>query len=208
LGAAQLKALAMIEKLLEWDQKLLLALNSIHHSALDPVVYLASQTWFWIPLYGVLLWLTIRVYGKDTWIVLAGIAFTILFTDQFTSSFMKPFFGRLRPSHEPALHELLHMVRNLKGEIYTGGLYGFASGHAANTFGTATFFVLLFRSTRPWIYLLFLWAFLMTYTRIYMGVHYPGDILVGTMIGLLGGWLGFRFCQWSIDRRKTNSTGG
>jgi undecaprenyl-diphosphatase len=198
----------MIEKLLEWDQKLLLLLNGVHHSSLDTTVFVASQLWFWIPLYGLLLWMTIKTFGKDAWIVLAGIGFTLIFTDQFTSSFMKPFFGRIRPSHEPALQELLHFVRDLKGEVYTGGKYGFASGHAANTFGTATFFVLLFRPTRPWISLLFVWAILMTYTRIYMGVHYPGDIIVGASIGVLGGWLGFRLCRWSLARRKANSSTG
>lgn len=190
----------MIEKLITWDTALLRWLNGFHHPALDPVMFLFSQTWFWIPLYLFLLWLIIRDYKKETWIVVAGIAFTILFCDQFTSSFMKPFFGRLRPSHEPELAGLLHLVRNLSGEVYLGGLYGFASGHAANTFGTATFFVLLLRPSYGWIAWLYAWAVVMTYTRIYMGVHYPGDILVGTTIGILGGILGHRFCTWGLRR--------
>jgi undecaprenyl-diphosphatase len=198
----------MIEKLLEWDQKLLLWLNGFYHPALDPAVFLTSQTWFWIPLYGLLLWLVVKDYKRESWIVLAGILFTIAFADQFTSSFMKPFFGRLRPSHEPALEGIIHLVRNLGGDVYIGGMYGFASAHAANTFGTATFFVLLFKSRRPWIIALYAWAVLMTYTRIYMGVHYPGDILVGGTIGLLGGWMGFRFCRWALARRRAASTGG
>lgn len=192
----------MIEKLLEWDQQLLLWLNSIRHPSLDPAVYLISQTWFWIPLYGVLLWMIIKDYRREVWIILAGIIFTIVFADQFTGSFMKPFFGRLRPSHEPALEGLIHLVRNLSGEIYTGGRYGFASGHAANTFGTATFFFLLLRPKHKWIVWLYAWAVLMTYTRIYMGVHYPGDILVGGLIGVAAGWMGFRFCLWALARRK------
>jgi undecaprenyl-diphosphatase len=197
----------MIEKLLEWDQQLLLWLNGFHHASLDPVAYLVSQTWFWIPLYGVLLWMTVKDYRREVWIILAGILFTIVFTDQFTSSFMKPFFGRLRPSHEPALADLLHLVRDLGGEVYTGGLYGFASGHAANTFGTAMFFFLLLRPKHPWIGLIFAWAALMTYTRIYMGVHYPGDIMVGALIGIAGGWMGFRFCRWGLARRRATASG-
>jgi undecaprenyl-diphosphatase len=198
----------MIEKLLDLDRKLLLILNSFHHPSLDTAVFLASQTWFWIPLYCLLLWITIKTYGKDAWIIVAGIGFTLIFSDQFTSSFMKPFFGRLRPSHEPALQGLLHFVLDLKGEVYMGGTYGFASGHAANTFGTATFFALLYRHTRPWIRWLFVWAIVMTYTRIYMGVHYPGDIVAGAAIGMFGGWMGFRFCRWALARRKANSTIG
>lgn len=191
----------MIETLMDWDTKLLRWLNSFHHPSLDTTVFLLSQTWFWIPLYLFLLWVVIREYRKDAWIVLAGIALTITFTDQVTSSLTKPLFGRLRPSHEPALADVLHFVRNLSGEIYHGGLYGFVSGHAANTLGTATFFVLLLRRSRPWIYWLFAWAALMTYTRIYMGVHYPSDILAGACVGVVGGLIGSRFCRWGLLRK-------
>lgn len=117
--------------------------------------------------------------------VLAGAGLTILLADQITSSIMKPYFARLRPSHDPALNGLLHLVNG-----YKGGLYGFASGHAANTFGIATFFWLLFRSRYNWIGLLFLWAVAVTYTRLYLGVHYPSDILVGGTIGILSGTTG------------------
>jgi len=191
----------MTETLLDWDTKLLIWLNSFHYSALDPVIYLCSQTWFWIPLYVFLLWLVIRDYKRDAWIVVGAIAVTIVVTDQVTSSLMKPFFERLRPSHEPALANLLHFVRDRSGEIYLGGLYGFSSGHAANTFGTATFFFLLMRKSHRWLYWLYLWAVLMTYTRIYMGVHYPGDILTGACIGIVAGWFGVRVCRWGLERR-------
>jgi undecaprenyl-diphosphatase len=79
---------------------------------------------------------------------------------------------------------MVHTVKN-----YIGGKYGFASSHAANSFATATFVFLLLRRTRPWIVVLFLWATFVCYTRIYLGVHYPGDLLVGGLIGALSGWL-------------------
>lgn len=122
----------------------------------------------------------------ETWMVLIGVALTILLADQITSTIMKPYFARLRPSHEPTLEGLLHIVNG-----YKGGLYGFASGHAANTFGTATFFYLLFRNKYWWVGLLFLWALLVTYTRLYLGVHYPSDILVGGIVGILSGTTGY-----------------
>ena len=176
----------MLEKLMELDRELLLYLNSFHADWLDPVMFWTSKTLFWLPLYLFLLYLVIKNYKKDSWIILIGIALTILWADQITAGIMKPFFERLRPSREPSLQGLVHLVNG-----YTGGLYGFASSHAANTFATALFFWLLFRDRYRWVWALFIWAAGMTYTRIYLGVHYPGDILVGMIVGLCGAGFGF-----------------
>lgn len=183
---------SILHDVMELDRRLLVWLNGFHADWLDPVMYYTSQTLFWLPLYLFLLWLMIKDFKKEWWIPVIGIAVTILIADQVTSSIMKPFFARLRPSQEPSLQGIIHLVKDGAGEFYTGGLYGFASSHAANTFGTATFFVLLFRSRHRWIIWLFLWAACMTYTRIYLGAHYPGDILAGGTIGMLGGWIGYK----------------
>lgn len=189
-----------MEKLIELDKELLLFLNSIHTPWLDPVMLFITHTLTWLPLYLFLLYLVIKEYKKDCWTVLLGITLTIVLADQITSGLMKPYFARLRPSQEPTLAGLVHLV-----EGYKGGLYGFASSHAANTLGTATFFFLVFRETKTWIKWLFLWAVVMTYTRIYLGVHYPGDILVGGIIGVTSGWAGYKLYQWLkalVDRRR------
>jgi undecaprenyl-diphosphatase len=196
----------MLDQIIELDKKILLFLNSFHTPWLDPIVLFMTQTWAWLPLYFFLLYLVIKEYKKETWFVLAGILLTIILADQITSSIMKPFFERLRPSNEPSLQGILHLVKRSDGTFYKGGLYGFSSGHAANTFGTATFFFLLFRSPNKWIGWLFLWAVVMTYTRIYLGVHYPGDILVGGTIGVLAGISGYQFQNWLKQywmKRKT-----
>lgn len=182
----------MIEKLIEWDKKLLLFLNSFRASWLDPVVLVLTETFFWLPLYLFLLYVVIRTFKKKSWIPLLGITVTIVLTDRITSGFMKPYFQRLRPSREPSLDGIVQLVVDFSGEIYTGGMYGFASSHSANTFGTAFFFWLLFRKTKSWVVWLFPWAVVMTYTRIYLGVHYPGDILVGGLVGLMSGWIGYQ----------------
>jgi undecaprenyl-diphosphatase len=182
----------MIEKLIEWDKELLLLLNSFRASWLDPVALLLTETFFWLPLYLFLLYVVIKTFKKKSWIPLLGITLTIVLTDRVTSGFMKPFFQRLRPSRDPSLQGMVQLVTDFSGEVYYGGLYGFASSHAANTFGTAFFFWLLFRKTKSWIVWLFPWAIVMTYTRIYLGAHYPGDIIVGGLVGLLCGWIGYQ----------------
>jgi undecaprenyl-diphosphatase len=201
--------LTLLQQLMELDRRLLVWLNGFHTDWLDPVMYYTSQTLFWLPLYLYLVWLMVKDFRKECWVPLIGIGITILITDQVTASIMKPYFARLRPSQEPALQGIVHLVRDYNGEIYTGGLYGFASSHSSNTFGTATFFTLLFRTKRPWIKWLFLWAAAMTYTRIYLGAHYPGDILVGGLIGVTGGYIGFKIFQWiksKIDRGSANAS--
>lgn len=192
----------MIDWLIERDKELLLFFNSLHTPFLDPIMFWVTKTLFWLPLYLFLLYLAIRYFKKDSWIVLSGITIAILLTDRITSGFMKPYFARLRPSREPSLEGLVHLVND-----YTGGTYGFASSHAANTFATAMFFWLIFRQKFTWLWTLFIWATVMTYTRLYLGVHYPGDILVGLSIGLLCGWIGFKAQQyiWQLKYKSAQT---
>lgn len=166
-----------MEKIQAWDSDLFLYLNSNHSDIFDPFMYLATQTWPWIPLYLFLAILLIRNYKKfGWWLILAAIA-AVSLADKFTSGFMKPYFGRLRPCHEP---ELEGMVYNY---LHCGGLYGFASSHAATSFAVTTFMVLLLSKKYPGILFLWIWALFFTYTRIYLGVHYPADVIVGAMVG-------------------------
>ena len=174
----------MMESLKEFDKDLFLYLNGLHASWLDQPMFVFSNTVTWIPLYAFLLYLFIRDYGRDTWIFLLGVVLTIVLADQISSSLIKPVFERLRPSHDPTLKGMVHYVND-----YHGGLYGFVSSHAANTFGTATFFFLLFRRKRKGIFVLYSWALFVSFTRIYLGVHYPGDIVGGALVGVCCAYL-------------------
>ena len=190
----------MIDHLIEIDQELFLILNRIHRPWMDPVMWLFSKTEASIPLYAFLLFHIYSVYKEKMWGILLAIALLILMTDQSTSGLMKPFFERLRPSHEPALEGSVHLLHG-----YRGGNYGFASSHAANTFGIAMFMSCLLRKEKPWINWMFVWAAFVSYTRIYLGVHYPGDILVGALIGVFLGWLVFKLyvgVRILIDKRR------
>ena len=111
--------------------------------------------------------------------ILAGVVFVVIFSDQISSSLLKPFFQRLRPSHNPDIENLVHIVNDSRG-----GLYGFVSSHAANTFGVATFVALVFRhkGITPVIYF---WPMLVSYSRIYLAKHYLGDIIGGAIVGVL-----------------------
>lgn len=190
----------MLETLDSWDKQAIVFLNSFHADWLDPIMYYVTMTEFWIPLFFFLIYLIFRDHRKQGWLVMAGIVLCILLTDRITSGFMKPYFARLRPSNEPSL--TLHLVNG-----YHGGHYGFASSHAANTMGVALFTFLLMRRRYKFMWLMFAWAALMCYTRIYLGVHYPGDILAGTAVGLICGYIAFRFYRWLVERFGTKLAG-
>jgi undecaprenyl-diphosphatase len=180
-----------MDQLISLDQEIFLLLNNLHISWLDPIVFWATKTITWIPLYAFLIYLFINQFKSKAVLVLLFVGVSIFITDRTTSGFMKPYFERLRPSHEPALDGQVHLVNGDKG-----GLYGFASSHAANSFGIAMFVWLVLRNRFSKVAWIFAWAFLFSYTRIYLGVHYPGDILVGTLIGVLAGiiaYSGYRF---------------
>ncbi|MEP0712130.1 MAG: phosphatase PAP2 family protein, partial [Algoriphagus sp.] len=147
----------------------------------DVVFYQLTETVTWIPFYILLFYFIYKVNPANSWWVLGGIAMTILIADQTTSAWMKPFFERLRPCHEERWEGIIHNYGRC------GGLFGFASSHAANTFGLAVFLNLKMKGKLRFLPLLFLWAAVISYTRIYLGVHYPMDIIVGAFVGGLAG---------------------
>jgi undecaprenyl-diphosphatase len=175
-----------MEALIELDKKLFFFFNGLHTPWLDPVMVVISNTWAWLPLYIFLLYVLLNHYKKKTAIIIVALTLTIFLADQFTSTVMKPYFARFRPSRDPALREMVHIVGN-----HRGGKYGFASSHAANTFGVATFLFLALRNSKKWIPWIFLWSVIVTYSSIYLGVHYPGDVLVGGIVGALFGCMIF-----------------
>lgn len=171
-----------LQEIIEFDQQLLLRLNGSDSLFCDGVMMTATSTSTWIPLAVVLLYVLIKNNNmREVLFVLSLIALTILMADQFSSSFCKPFFHRFRPTHDPIIMYQVDVVNE-----YRGGMYGFISSHAANTFGVFIFLSLLIRN-KIFTCSLLSWALLNCYTRIYLGVHYPGDILCGTLWGIAVG---------------------
>jgi len=188
----------LLARLLEIDKKLFLIINQTNSPFWDRVVYWITHELFWIPLYIVLLYLIIKSFKKRSWLILLTIAVLITICDQFASGLVKPYIQRLRPCFDPNLKAIVHVV----GRHH--GLYSFISSHAANTFGLATFLWLLFRS-HYW-FLLFVWASIVSYARIYGGVHYPGDILLGALSGVCCGWVTYTLYNHYCTKYKIDKT--
>lgn len=174
---------ATIDVFLQSDQELFIWLNSIHYPWLDEIMYWVTFKFTWIPLYIFLVLSTVKSEKQRSLAIVMTVITAVVIADKITSGLMKPYFMRLRPCHEPSLAHLLHSVGDC------GGLYGFASSHASTSFALAVTWFLLLGKRIKYMSWLLVWACLYSYSRVYVGVHYPGDILVGAVIGLLTGML-------------------
>ncbi len=188
----------MLEELLHIDQEAFLFLNNLGSPAWDGFWLFTTGKWSSLPLYLLLLLLSARSLGwKKTLLLLAAVALLITVCDQL-SNFFKMGVGRLRPCYDPDLHGLFRLVKSS-----CGGRYGYFSAHAANTFAVAIFFSHLLRTgfrLMPW--LLILWAGLVSYSRIYIGVHFPLDVVSGALVGTFMGWLFYRLYIFALDRTR------
>jgi undecaprenyl-diphosphatase len=177
----------MIEELLKYDTELFLCLNSMGSDTWDGFWLTVTAKWSSIPLYAALLYLVYKHFGvKATLIIIVSVALMITATDQLANLF-KYGIQRPRPCQVEGLKDTMRFVAD------TCGRYGYFSAHAASSMAAAVFLGLLLRTWYKYLpFLLLFWAVLIGYSRIYIGVHYPLDVITGMLFGGVLGWLFFR----------------
>lgn len=172
----------LLSMLKAMDTMVFLTVNSHHNAYFDSVMWLVSGKLIWVPMYVSLFFVLLKNYSyKVVFAILLAIGVIILFTDSFTAQIIRPWVCRLRPSNlDNPMSSMVHIV-----DGYRGGAYGFPSNHASNTWGLAFFITFLFRRYKL-TFFFFLWALLVCYSRMYLGVHYFGDLLIGGLLALAG----------------------
>lgn len=203
----------MIETLTGIDSQILLWVNGQHNEYWDTVMYFATRRVIWYPLYVAMLYAIYLCYGWRTMVTAFVMAFlAVLLADQVCASVIRPYVGRLRPCDpDNPISVCVHTVLG-----YRPGSYSFPSCHAANTMAAATLTSLLFKRWRYTVFA-FAWAIFICYTRMYLGVHYPGDLLAGSVAGCAAGCVAYavtsvcatlfvRYVPWAREARQMVAT--
>jgi undecaprenyl-diphosphatase len=185
----------MIEKLLALDTQLFIYLNGLGSETYDGLWLIITKQTNWIPFFLLLFYFIYKKLGiKQTGYLLLFVAFLVLATDQITNLF-KYTVQRARPCNNPDINSIIRIVQVRHS-------FSFFSGHAANTMAVTTFLYFIFKKQFKFLGLLFLWPLIFAYSRIYLGLHYPLDILSGYLCGFITGFLMYRAYQWALEKGK------
>ena len=182
-----------------FDTELLLYINHCNNVLLDGMMLKFSDTWTWSLMLLAVIFIVLRNRPwQEALLVFLGIGLCILLANQISSSLLKPWVARFRPTHDP---EIMFQVRHIAGRM---GQYGFVSSHAANTFAVGTFLALVFKH-RIMTICLMVWASVVGFSRIYLGVHFPLDVLCGGLLGIVTGIFVYLVIRLIINKLVSSS---
>lgn len=191
-----IKFIPILDYIIDIDTNLFLFLNGLHNSFWDSFFYVVTGRVFWIPFVIGLLFLAYLQVKWRVIYVLLFLSLVMALGDQISVKLFKEVFERLRPCHNPMITELVHTLHG-----HCGGKFGFVSSHATNSFALAVFAGLIFRNKFKFVMpVMVFWAALVSYSRIYVGVHFPADIICGGILGVLIALVGYRFFKFSNQK--------
>ncbi len=183
----------MYQQLIDWDRDLFVFLNSAGNTSWDAFFLTITLSILWIPLFIYFIWLAFISLERNRFYNTIWTAFLMILTVALVGFFVKYTVARPRP------HQLLDMAYDIRALKPISG-YSFFSGHAASSFAIVAFLCLLLRKTKPWVYVFYIWALLYSYSRIYIGVHYPLDSIAGALIG---SGFAYLFYSWQMISKKS-----
>lgn len=182
----------LLQPILELDKELFLFFNGLHNNYWDTMIILITRQETWIPFFASILYFIIKNYRSKALLIAIGLALLITATDQF-SNVIKDSVQRLRPTHDPLISHLVHIF------FGKGGQFGFISAHAANSVAILVLTSRIFKN-RTYYFITLAWVLMFCYSRVYVGVHYPLDLICGGLVGWLIGWALFRMVMFVENR--------